>query len=50
VPLVLIAFALVQLRSSSWVVAGLSWLAHIAFDRSSGFGLRSREGFQRTPT
>lgn len=48
VPLVLIVVALVILRSPSWVVAGLAWLAHIAFDRSSGFGLRSREGFQRS--
>ena len=47
VPLLLIAVALVLPRSPSWVVAGLAWLAHIAFDRSSGFGLRSREGFQR---
>jgi len=49
-PLALIAVALALLRSSSWVVAGLAWLAHIAFDRSSGFGLRSPEGFQRKPT
>jgi hypothetical protein len=26
---------------------GLAWIAHIAFDRSLGFGLRSPEGFQR---
>jgi hypothetical protein len=25
----------------------LAWIAHIAFDRSMGFGLRSPEGFQR---
>ncbi len=47
VPLALIAVALLLIRSASWTVAGLAWLAHIAFDRSSGFGLRSREGFQR---
>lgn len=48
VPLALIAVAVLALRSPSWIVAGLGWLAHIAFDRSSGFGLRSREGFQRS--
>ena len=26
---------------------GLAWSAHIAFDRSLGFGLRTRDGFQR---
>ncbi len=28
-------------------VAGLAWLAHIAFDRALGFGLRTPEGWQR---
>lgn len=31
----------------AWVAAGLAWIAHIAFDRSLGFGLRTKEGFQR---
>ena len=35
------------LREFAWVAAGLAWCAHIGFDRSLGFGLRAREGFQR---
>lgn len=30
-----------------WLAAGLAWIAHIAFDRSLGFGIRTAEGFQR---
>jgi hypothetical protein len=30
------------------LAAGLAWTAHISFDRSLGFGLRTREGFQKT--
>lgn len=33
-----------------WVAAGLAWIAHIAFDRSLGFGLRAPDGFQRRTT
>ncbi len=46
-PVVLVVAALL-LRSPEWVAAGLAWIAHISFDRSLGFGLRTREGFQRT--
>ena len=35
-------------HSPEWLAAGLAWTAHISFDRSLGFGLRSNEGFQRT--
>ena len=42
--LVLITFVL---HSPEWMAAGLAWTAHISFDRSLGFGLRTREGFQR---
>jgi hypothetical protein len=35
-------------NSPEWLAAGLAWTAHISFDRSLGFGLRTREGFQRT--
>ena len=32
----------------SWtVVAGLGWLAHIAVDRASGYGLRAADGWPR---
>jgi hypothetical protein len=36
------------LQSPEYLAAGLAWWAHISFDRALGFGLRSREGFQRT--
>ena len=35
------------LHAPEWVAAGLAWIAHISFDRSLGFGLRTPEGFQR---
>jgi uncharacterized protein DUF4260 len=46
-PAVLVAIALL-LRDAAWLAAGLAWCAHIAVDRSLGFGLRTPEGFQRT--
>ena len=30
-----------------WLAAGLSWLAHIAVDRVTGFGLRKKDGWPR---
>lgn len=47
VPGVLIVIALL-LREGAWLAGGLAWAAHIAIDRSLGFGLRTKEGFQRT--
>jgi hypothetical protein len=29
--------------------SGVVWAAHIAVDRGLGFGLRTREGYQRLP-
>jgi hypothetical protein len=46
-PVVLVVVTLV-LHSPEWLAAGLAWIAHISFDRSLGFGLRTREGFQRS--
>jgi hypothetical protein len=46
VPAVLVAVT-VLLQSPGWLAGGLAWIAHIAFDRSLGFGLRTPEGFQR---
>jgi hypothetical protein len=43
--LVVVTFAV---NSPEWLAAGLAWMAHISFDRSLGFGLRTREGFQRS--
>src|SRR5438270_3478960 len=45
-PIVLVVVAFV-LNSTPWVAAGLAWCAHISFDRSLGFGLRTAQGFQR---
>lgn len=45
-PAVMTLLALL-LHADIWVAAGLSWCAHIAIDRSLGFGLRTAEGFQR---
>jgi hypothetical protein len=42
--LTLITFVL---HEYGWTAGGLAWIAHIAFDRSLGFGLRTPEGFQR---
>jgi hypothetical protein len=42
-----LTIAALALGSGAWVAAGLAWIAHIAFDRSLGFGLRTPEGFQR---
>ena len=36
------------LQSPEYLAAGLAWTAHNSFDRSLGFGLRTREGFQRS--
>ena len=47
VPAVL-AIVAALLQQPAWVAAGLAWVAHIGFDRSLGFGLRTAEGFQRT--
>jgi Domain of unknown function (DUF4260) len=46
-PAALVVITLV-IRSPEWLAAGLAWIAHISFDRSLGFGLRTQDGFQRT--
>jgi uncharacterized protein DUF4260 len=46
-PAVMVAITFI-VGSPEWLAAGLAWVAHISFDRSLGFGLRTREGFQRT--
>ena len=46
VPAFLVVVA-VLLHQLAWAAAGLAWIAHIGFDRSLGFGLRTPEGFQR---
>src|SRR4051794_3890195 len=46
-PIVMMAAASVGLVASLWLVAGLSWLMHIAVDRATGFGLRAKDGWAR---
>jgi hypothetical protein len=46
-PVVLVVVTLL-VHSPGWLAAGLAWTAHISFDRSLGFGLRTKEGFQRS--
>jgi hypothetical protein len=46
-PIALLAAAWVDLAPRFWFAAGLSWLTHIAVDRVSGFGLRTKDGWQR---
>ena len=46
-PLALLAVAGADLVDRFWLVAGLAWFAHIAVDRAAGYGLRTREGWQR---
>lgn len=46
-PVALVALAAAGPLGSAWLVAGLAWGAHVAMDRSVGYGLRTPEGFQR---
>ena len=47
-PLVAIVIA-AALLPDAWLAAALAWGAHVAMDRAAGYGLRTREGFQRWP-
>ena len=48
VPMLLLAvYAVSPLTWAPLFAAALGWLAHIALDRSMGYGLRSAAGFQR---
>ena len=46
-PVVLGTVALAASLPSAWLVGGLAWATHIAVDRAVGYGLRTRDGFQR---
>jgi hypothetical protein len=46
-PVVLMAAASLDVLALGWFVGGLAWAAHVALDRTVGYGLRTREGFQR---
>jgi hypothetical protein len=43
-PAVLLVFGLV---STAALGAGLAWAFHVTIDRACGYGLRTRDGFQR---
>jgi hypothetical protein len=46
-PLALGAVASFDLLPLGFLVGALAWAFHIALDRSLGYGLRTRDGFQR---
>lgn len=46
-PLVLLGASVAGLLSQYWLVASLAWGAHLAFDRGCGYGLRTKDGWQR---
>jgi hypothetical protein len=46
-PVVLMAVAATGVIGLGFFVGGLAWSAHIAVDRALGYGLRTRDGFQR---
>lgn len=47
-PLGLIVLATSGLAPFGLVVGGLAWCLHISLDRALGYGLRTRDGFQRS--
>jgi hypothetical protein len=47
-PLGLLAAASLGLVPLGYVVGGLAWAFHISIDRAVGYGLRTRDGFQRS--
>jgi hypothetical protein len=47
-PLALIVAAGGGLLPLGYVIGGLIWAFHVAVDRSLGYGLRTRDGFQHT--
>jgi hypothetical protein len=46
-PLVLAALASFGLIPLGYLIGALAWAFHIALDRALGYGLRTRDGFQR---
>ena len=43
----LLAVAAIGLPAG-WLLAALGWALHISLDRSLGYGMRTRDGFQRS--
>ncbi len=46
-PVVLGALAAVGVVPVAFLVGALAWMLHISVDRTVGYGLRTRDGFQR---
>jgi hypothetical protein len=46
-PLVLVALGAAGVVPQGYLVGGLAWGFHVALDRSVGYGLRTRDGYQR---
>jgi hypothetical protein len=46
-PLALAALAVLGLIPNLLLIGALTWLFHIALDRSVGYGLRTHDGYQR---
>ena len=46
-PLLLAALAASGLLPVGFLIGALAWAFHIALDRAMGYGLRTRDGFQR---
>jgi hypothetical protein len=46
-PLALAALASFDVIPIGFLLGALAWLFHIALDRAVGYGLRTRDGFQR---
>jgi uncharacterized protein DUF4260 len=46
-PAALLALAAFGVVPHGFVVGGLAWCFHVALDRTVGYGLRTRDGFQR---
>jgi hypothetical protein len=46
-PLLLLALGLTGVLSAAWLVGGLAWTFHVALDRTLGYGMRTRDGYQR---
>jgi hypothetical protein len=46
-PIGLVVLASANLLSLGYFIGGLAWCFHISLDRAVGYGLRTRDGFQR---
>ena len=46
-PLALLALGAAGVVPAGYLVGGLAWCLHVSVDRALGYGLRTRDGFQR---